>query len=131
MLIGADVTHPSPGGSESAPSVAGIVGSLDANCARYAARIQVQEHREEMITRLDDAVVSLLKEFHRSCHGAKPERIIFYRDGVAEGQFAHCLDRVRLAVAPAVISLMSCAGSSVALPLCAAVDFAPGRKPWA
>jgi len=93
MLLGADVTHPPVGSGESVPSIAGIVGSLDANCGRYAARCQAQGHREEIITGLDSAVKALLLEFYRATNGYKPERIVFYRDGVSDGQFAHCLDQ--------------------------------------
>lgn len=38
------------------------------------------------IDELADIVKSLLIKFYRNVHG-KPERIIFYRDGVSEGQF--------------------------------------------
>lgn len=30
-------------------------------------------------------------EFHRSTKGLKPESILFYRDGVSEGQFSQVL----------------------------------------
>lgn len=32
-------------------------------------------------------VLDLLKAFYRNTKGKKPEKIIFYRDGVSEGQF--------------------------------------------
>ena len=35
---------------------------------------------------LKDMVLELMKQFYRQTHG-KPERIVFYRDGVSEGQF--------------------------------------------
>eukprot|EP00192_Tetraselmis_astigmatica_P024724 CAMPEP_0117648132 /NCGR_PEP_ID=MMETSP0804-20121206/227_1 /TAXON_ID=1074897 /ORGANISM="Tetraselmis astigmatica, Strain CCMP880" /LENGTH=472 /DNA_ID=CAMNT_0005453685 /DNA_START=616 /DNA_END=2034 /DNA_ORIENTATION=+ len=92
MLIGADVTHPGAGNTSS-PSIAGIVGSLDPKAGRYATRIQMQAHREEIITKLDEAVASLLLDFYKVNKGLKPESIIFFRDGVAEGQFAHVLDQ--------------------------------------
>ena len=31
--------------------------------------------------------MELLEEFSAQTHGKKPEKIIFYRDGVSEGQF--------------------------------------------
>ena len=37
---------------------------------------------------LKDSVVKLLKMFHQKSR-LKPERIIFMRDGVSEGQFPH------------------------------------------
>jgi len=46
------VTHPR-GFSVTEPSVAAVVGSLDSNTARYAARIRLQGHRIEIIQARD------------------------------------------------------------------------------
>ncbi|RKO93090.1 Piwi domain-containing protein [Blyttiomyces helicus] len=89
LIFGADVTHPAPG-SPSNQSIAALVGSMDAQCSRYAAAIRVQKGRQEIIQDLSGMVIELLKTFYQTC-GAKPERIIFYRDGVSEGQFAEVL----------------------------------------
>ncbi|KAF9951047.1 eukaryotic translation initiation factor 2C, 2 [Mortierella alpina] len=86
ILIGGDVSHPQPGDT-SRPSIASLVGSLDAKAARYAATIRVQTARTETIADLAGMTVDLLKAFFRAC-SRKPERILFYRDGVSEGQFA-------------------------------------------
>ena len=42
------MTHPR-GFDVTEPSVAAVVGSLDANTARYAARVRLQGHRVEII----------------------------------------------------------------------------------
>ncbi|KAJ3223159.1 argonaute 1 [Chytriomyces hyalinus] len=89
IIFGADVTHPAPG-SASTQSIAALVGSMDAQCSRYAAAIRVQKGRQEMIQDLSSMVVELLKTFYQTC-GAKPERICFFRDGVSEGQFPEVL----------------------------------------
>ncbi|KAJ3123709.1 hypothetical protein HK098_001687 [Nowakowskiella sp. JEL0407] len=86
MLFGADVTHPSPSERDK-PSIAACVGSMDAQCSRYASSIRVQKGRKEIIQELGSMVMELLRTFYQFC-GSKPERIIFYRDGVSEGQFA-------------------------------------------
>ncbi|TPX63495.1 hypothetical protein SpCBS45565_g06583 [Spizellomyces sp. 'palustris'] len=85
IIFGADVTHPAPG-DHNKPSIAAIVGSMDAQCSRYAAAIRVQKGRQEIIKDLGGAVVELLRTFYQFC-GSKPQRILFYRDGVSEGQF--------------------------------------------
>ncbi|KAI1319425.1 argonaute 1 [Mortierella claussenii] len=89
ILFGADVSHPPPGDSVR-PSIASLVGSMDAKASRYAASVRVQTARTENIADLSDMAVELLKTFYQAC-GRKPERILFYRDGVSEGQFAEVL----------------------------------------
>ena len=81
--LGADVTHP-PAGDKTKPSIAAVVASMDAS--RYAATVRVQQHRQEIIGELSNMVKELLIQFYRSTH-FKPTRIIFYRDGISEGQF--------------------------------------------
>ncbi|CAB4437396.1 unnamed protein product [Rhizophagus irregularis] len=85
ILIGADVSHPAPGDNQS-PSFAALCASMDAKASRYAASIRVQARRYEIIADLANMVKELLKIFYQTC-GRKPERILFYRDGVSEGQF--------------------------------------------
>lgn len=46
----------------------------------------VQDHRVEIIKDLAKAVEMLLLEYYRKTK-AKPVSIVFYRDGVSEGQF--------------------------------------------
>ncbi|TPX31606.1 hypothetical protein SmJEL517_g05103 [Synchytrium microbalum] len=89
IIFGADVTHPAPG-STSNQSIAALVGSMDAQCSRYAAAIRVQRGRQEVIQDLSGMVVELLKTFYQTC-GSKPDRVIMYRDGVSEGQFSEVL----------------------------------------
>ncbi|ORZ13829.1 Piwi domain-domain-containing protein [Lobosporangium transversale] len=89
IIFGADVSHPQPG-DDVRPSIATLVGSMDSKAARYAAAVRIQTARTETIADLSDMVMELLKTFYQSC-GEKPERILFFRDGVSEGQFAEVL----------------------------------------
>jgi eukaryotic translation initiation factor 2C len=59
---------------------------MDSKASRYAASIRVQTGRTEIIADLAAMVKELLRTFYQSS-GRKPERILFYRDGVSEGQF--------------------------------------------
>lgn len=59
---------------------------MDAHPSRYSATVRVQQHRQEIIQELSVMVRELLVQFYKST-GFKPIRIIFYRDGVSEGQF--------------------------------------------
>ncbi|KAK9811199.1 hypothetical protein WJX73_009529 [Symbiochloris irregularis] len=87
MVMGADVTHPMGFGSTE-PSVAALVGSLDKDLGRFASRVWLQGHRVEMLQGLKEHFRALLLDHYRASGKSKPSRIIFYRDGVSEGQFA-------------------------------------------
>lgn len=52
----------------------------------------LEQKATEMITNLQQAVKELIQDFMDNNNGFKPERLLFYRDGVSEGQFAHCLE---------------------------------------
>uniref|UniRef100_A0A7E4W4Z4 Protein argonaute-1 n=1 Tax=Panagrellus redivivus TaxID=6233 RepID=A0A7E4W4Z4_PANRE len=89
IFLGADITHP-PAGDSRKPSIAAVVGSMDAHPSRYAATVRVQQHRNEIISDLTYMVRELLIQFYRNTR-FKPTRIILYRDGVSEGQFLNVL----------------------------------------
>jgi len=63
---------------------------MDSRASRYSASIRVQSGRTDIIADLGNMTKELLKTFYQSC-GRKPERILFYRDGVSEGQFSQVL----------------------------------------
>jgi eukaryotic translation initiation factor 2C len=99
VVMGADVIHPSPG-SEGRPSFTSLVGNVDSDTAKYVADSRVQTSRQEMIADLDEMSKSILLLYMRyrgaverkTGPSAAPKRIIFYRDGVSEGQFKQVLD---------------------------------------
>lgn len=92
IVIGADVNHPGPSVGLK-PSLAACIGSLDPKLARYAvsvrAQVNIDEKKQsvEIILDLKAMVRELLLAFYTNTKKLKPEKIIFYRDGVSEGQF--------------------------------------------
>jgi eukaryotic translation initiation factor 2C len=86
MVLGIDVTHPSPGSQEGAPSVAGVVSNLNGRCGQWPASLTIQESRVEMVTTLSNMVVERLQLWKKK-NSSLPERILVYRDGVSEGQY--------------------------------------------
>lgn len=87
MVVGLDVTHPSPGSSKDDPSIAGIVASVDGLLAQWPAEVRVQARsRDEMITALAGMMASRLILWERT-NGCLPENVLIYRDGVSEGQY--------------------------------------------
>ncbi|KAG9292083.1 hypothetical protein G9A89_017983 [Geosiphon pyriformis] len=103
ILFGADVTHP-PQGTTERPSFASLVGSIDAKASRYSSTIRSQMGRTEIIADLKDMVKELLKTFYKTSN-KKPERILFYRDGVSEGQFAEVFEKEIQAIKAACLEL--------------------------
>uniref|UniRef100_A0ACD5UNX7 Uncharacterized protein n=1 Tax=Avena sativa TaxID=4498 RepID=A0ACD5UNX7_AVESA len=114
IIFGADVTHPAAG-EDSSASIAAVVASMDwPEITKYRAVVSAQPPRQEIIQDLfwttrdpekgtfvhGGMIRELLVAFYRQ-NNRKPERIIFYRDGVSEGQFAevlmHEMDAIRRA----------------------------------
>jgi len=77
----------------SSPPLLQVVGSMDAHPSRYCATVRVQRPRQEVIQDLASMVRELLIQFYKSTR-YKPTRIIFYRDGVSEGQFRQVSSRL-------------------------------------
>ena len=69
--------------------------SIDSLAARYAAVASNQTHRVEVIANAEEMAKTLLTEYRKTTNTI-PDKIIYLRDGVAEGQFAEVL-RVELA----------------------------------
>ncbi|KAJ5471191.1 hypothetical protein N7530_008548 [Penicillium desertorum] len=93
MLVGLDVTHPSPGSTSSAPSVVGIVASVDSQFAQWPADIRIQSARQEMVSDLDTLLQSRIEIWAKHNSGRFPEHIVLYRDGVSEGEYDMVIEK--------------------------------------
>ncbi|KAF3204048.1 hypothetical protein TWF679_009990 [Orbilia oligospora] len=91
MLVGMDVTHPSPSSAQGAPSMAAVVASCDGSFMNYPGSLRIQE-KNEMIDDLKGMFAERLSLFKRNV-GSVPKTIIIYRDGVSEGQYYHVLSQ--------------------------------------
>ncbi|VDB94227.1 unnamed protein product [Peniophora sp. CBMAI 1063] len=98
LVLGADVVHPAPG-SDGRPSFSAVVGNIDKDSAKYTSIMGVQEPRVEIIEDLQSMVTEILQRYMTYRRDTEkqvqlaPKRIVFYRDGVSEGQFSHVLER--------------------------------------
>ncbi|KAF9247291.1 argonaute-like protein [Melanogaster broomeanus] len=99
IVMGADVIHPAPG-SDGRPSFTALVGNVDSDTAKYVATSRVQGSRVEIIQDLKEMARHILSMYMRYRQLAEkktgnvaPTRLIFYRDGVSEGQFKQVLDQ--------------------------------------
>jgi hypothetical protein len=93
IVFGIDVTHPSPGSSEKAPSIAGIVASVDSNFSQYPASIRTQTGRQEMVSELEEMILERLRLWQKRNSNRLPTKVIVYRDGVSEGQYRLVLEK--------------------------------------
>ncbi|GMP91555.1 hypothetical protein CsSME_00042209 [Camellia sinensis var. sinensis] len=117
IIFGADVTHSQPE-DDASPSIAAVVASMDwPEVTKYGGLVSAQGHKEEIIQDLYKTyqdpqrgtvhcgmIRELLIAFKTST-GQKPHRIIFYRDGVSEGQFNQVLVHEMDAIRKACVSL--------------------------
>lgn len=100
MVMGIDVTHPSPGSAKGAPSIATAVASRDSRLAQWPGSIRKQTGKQEMINEkkaefgdcVSDAILKNMVmerlECWRKFNQQLPNKILLYRDGVSEGQYA-------------------------------------------
>jgi hypothetical protein len=107
MLVGMDVTHPAPASAKGLPSIAAVVASSDDSFMLYPASMRLQKpdpnrmskevsdslehciihsfltmHTQE-IDEAKDMMVERLLAYQKNMRGL-PERIVIFRDGVAE-----------------------------------------------
>ncbi|KAH9938191.1 argonaute-like protein [Fomitopsis serialis] len=92
IVMGADVIHPAPG-AEGRPSFTALVANVDSDTAKYVADCRVQTSRQELIEDLEEMIVHGVPQNREKKANPAPTRIIFYRDGVSEGQFKQVLEQ--------------------------------------
>ncbi|KZP00889.1 Piwi-domain-containing protein, partial [Calocera viscosa TUFC12733] len=110
MIFGADTSHPGPDDQEK-PTIAALVSSVDETGTRYRATVGVQPSRVEIMRDLTQMVVTAVRAFQgyqamvEKRPNVVPARVLFYRDGVGEGQFQEVCDQEVVAVKNAFASL--------------------------
>lgn len=92
IVFGIDVTHPSPGSSPEAPSIAGVVASTDSTFSQYPASLRSQQGRKEMVVELEDMVFERLQLWRVRNRMSLPNKVFVYRDGVSERQYGSVLE---------------------------------------
>ena len=111
MIMGIDVTHPSPGSRDTAPSIASCVASVDGKCAKWLGSVRIQAGTQEMVQQLKDMVIERLRQWESerrnnpSLEKGLPTKIIVYRDGVSEGQYQKVLDHEAIQIDQAISEL--------------------------
>lgn len=91
MIMGADVSHGSPGSMQS--SIAACIATVDGQGAKYHSEVRAQRHlkggkSQEAIMHMKDMTLAHLKSWAANNGGQLPKKIIVFRDGVSEGQWS-------------------------------------------
>ncbi|KAJ1507315.1 hypothetical protein HMI56_000160 [Coelomomyces lativittatus] len=102
IFMGADVTHPAQ--NADSPSIASVVASMNMHASKYISVSRIQPLRAEIILDMGSMVFELLQEFYKAT-GTKPQRILFYRDGISEGQFSEVIRSEVIAIRKACRAL--------------------------
>jgi eukaryotic translation initiation factor 2C len=91
MMIGVDVSHPSPGSQ--ADSMAAICCSIDRDAAYFVGDAQTNGKRVEILLpeNVRSLVPGMLKAF-KAKNNCWPQHVFYFRDGVSEGQFCHLME---------------------------------------
>ncbi|KXN86194.1 Protein argonaute-3 [Leucoagaricus sp. SymC.cos] len=96
IVLGADVMHPPPH-TEGIPSYASVVGSVDSHAVKYVATTRAQKSKQEYIEPedLESMCLHIFNKYKgyqaivekNDPRRAFPKRLLFFRDGVSEGEF--------------------------------------------
>ncbi|KAF2805081.1 uncharacterized protein BDZ99DRAFT_396562 [Mytilinidion resinicola] len=92
IVLGADVSHPPGNGPDGSPSIAALVGSIDEHFITYLSSIRLQAGRTEITGDMEDMVKERLLAW-KAKNKILPGRILFYRDGVSEGQYLEVISK--------------------------------------
>jgi len=88
------------------PSLAAVTASIDRTGMPFQMHIQAQRRPEkgaaEVITGLGDIIKNFIITFV-SKTGHKPRKILYYRDGVGDGQFGEVSSKSQLTATPVLI----------------------------
>lgn len=108
MVVGGDLTHP-PKMDEDMYTLASLVGSMDLDSGRYIARIEPNPAKVDIIDNIQSMMGELLDKYFE-LNGELPEAIVYYRDGVSEGQFQEVLQMEYSGIKAATIKASAKAG---------------------
>jgi aubergine len=92
MICGMDVYHSGETVVRSKPSIVGFTATMDTTMTNYYSRVLINKPGQELTNTLAPIFTQSLIEF-KERNSVYPKYIIFYRDGVGEGQLKELLDK--------------------------------------
>lgn len=103
LFLGVDVTHPGVG-EENKPSIGCVVGNVNLEATKWAAKLKIQQRRREHMVYVSEETRTAIVDFFTQT-SVKPAHIIVYRDGVSEGQFLQVLNEEMQGIRTACLRL--------------------------
>lgn len=100
MVIGYDTYHDS---RQKGLSAGGFTASLNRTLTRWYSRVSFHQTHQELGSALKTHLALSMKQYQEENNGALPERLLFFRDGVSDGQ----LMQVQQWEVAQIISLLS------------------------
>ncbi|KAJ2899932.1 hypothetical protein MKZ38_002731 [Zalerion maritima] len=93
LMMGIDVSHPSPG-SLYGSSIAAMAMSVDRDATRYVAQCQTNGTRVELLSPnvIREHLYPMIGNWVKAMGGTVPMHIYYLRDGVAHSQFSQLID---------------------------------------
>jgi len=89
--LGAYVTHPHSSDGK-IPSIAAVVGSMDAHPSRYAAIARLQQHRQEIIQELSSMVRYIAHLLIELSQVKRQAEKLSFENSAMKGLFTHRCD---------------------------------------
>ncbi|CAG7816213.1 unnamed protein product [Allacma fusca] len=84
MYVGFDVYHSA---ARNSPSIGAMTATMNKNCSRYYSTTSTHATSQELSDNIFNDMMKCLLAYKKA-NGTVPSRIIFYRDGVGEGQLS-------------------------------------------
>ncbi len=109
MVAGFDTYHKKDG-TRQGKSFGAFTASLDPHFSRYYSQCLAHTAGEEVCQNIATMFAGALKAF-QNVNGAYPQRVIFYRDGVGEGQ----LEEVKESEIKAIKAILAALGEDIKL----------------
>lgn len=98
LVLGADLTHAGNSAIDNCPSISAVVSSVGSDGGWFIGQPFIQwDQRSEIVTNLETAVKGALDLWIRE-NGCWPENVLYYRDGVGDGQYEEIKTRENTAI---------------------------------
>ncbi|KAI9841958.1 MAG: hypothetical protein M1837_000278 [Sclerophora amabilis] len=94
MMLGGDTSHPSPAQlrmNPPPPTFSALSASWNTSCTAYSSVASAQFAKEQLITDFEAMAKELLGRFQEKNKGKAPDSILYFRDGLSEGEFSQIL----------------------------------------